>query len=109
MYFKTGYLKKKYLSTFLNLRFNALERIFRVSSDTLLGWPLEVKKIEMAHVKQKEACRRRCRQKMEEGKKRLREINILKCETQETICYGCSYAQLVKTAYAMTQPRPMIS
>ena len=40
------------------------------------------------------------------GKKRLREINVLKYETQETICYGCSYAQLVKTAFAMTQRRP---
>ena len=88
------------------MRFNALERIFRVSSDTLLGWPLEVKKIEVAHIKQNEACRRRCRQRMEEGIKRLREINVLKYETQETICYGCSYAQLVKTAFAMTQRRP---
>lgn len=88
------------------MRFNALERIFRASSDTLLGWPLEVKKIETTHIKQKEACRRRCRQKMEEEKKRLREINILKCETQETICYGYSYAQLVKIAFAMTQRRP---
>ena len=75
------------------MRFNALERIFRVSSDTLLGWPLEVKKIEMAHIKQNEAFRRRCRQRMEEGTKRLREINILKCETQETICYSCSCSQ----------------
>lgn len=44
---------------------------------------------------------------MEEGKKRLREINILKCETQETICYSCSYSQQVETAFAMTQRRPI--